>query len=71
MISRAWNRYQTYGRATQRPAGGRQRATTPREDRFLVVKARRHPIVNATNLRNELRNSVDVNISRVVEEYVQ
>ena len=63
VISRAWNRFQTYGSATQRHAGGRQRATTPREDRFLVVQARRHPFVNATTLRNELRNAVGVNIS--------
>ena len=63
VISRAWNRFQTYGSATQRHAGGRQRATTPREDRFLVVQARRHPFVNATTRRNEFRNAVGVNIS--------
>ena len=44
-------------------AGGRQRPTTPTQDRFLVVQARRHPFVNATTLRNELRNAVGVNIS--------
>ena len=37
--------------------------TMPREDRFLVVQARRHPFLNATTLRNELRNDVGVNIS--------
>ena len=63
VISRAWNRFQTSGTATQRHGGGRQRATTPRQDRFLVVQARRHPFVNATTLRNELRNAVGVNIS--------
>ena len=63
MISIAWNRFQTYGSATQRHSGGRQRETTPREDRFLMVQARRHPFVNATTLRNEFRNVVGVNIS--------
>ena len=63
VISRAWNRFQTYGSATQRHSGGRQRATTPREDRFLMVQARRHPFVNATTLQNEFRNAVGVNIS--------
>ena len=59
----AWNRIQTSGSGTQCHAGGRQRPTTPIQDRFLVVQARRHPFVNATTLRNELRNAVGVNIS--------
>ena len=60
---RAWNPLQTSGSATQCHAGGRQRPTTPRQDQFLVVQARRHPFVNATTLRNESRNAVGVNIS--------
>ena len=36
---------------------------TPRENRFLMVQARRHPFVNATTLGNEFRNAVDVNVS--------
>ena len=63
VISSAWNRIQTYGSATQCHSGGRKRATTPREDRFLMVQARRHPFVNATTLRNEFRNAVGANIS--------
>ena len=63
VISRAWNRFQTYGSATQRHFGGRQRATTPREGGFLMVQTRRHPFVNATTLRNEFKNVVSVNIS--------
>ena len=31
-----------------------------------MVQARRHPFVNATTLRNELRNAVGVNISTVL-----
>ena len=60
---RAWNHFQTSGSATQYHAGGRQRATMPREDRFIVVQSRRHPFVNATTVRNDLRNAVGVNIS--------
>ena len=63
MISRPLNRFQTSGSVTQRHYGDRQRATTPRQDRFLVVQARRHPFMNATILRNELRNAAGVNIS--------
>ena len=62
-LTRAWNCFQTYGSATQRHPGGRQRATTPREDLFLVVQATRHPFVNATTLRNDFGNAVGVNIS--------
>ena len=63
MTTRAWNRFQTSGSATQCHADGRQRAPMSRQDRFLVVQARRHPFVNATSLRNELRTAVGVNIS--------
>ena len=63
VISRALHRFQTSGSANQRHGGGRQRATTPRQDRCLVGHARRHPFVNATTLRNELRIAVGVNIS--------
>ena len=62
-LTRAWNCFQTYGSAIQRHAGGRQRATTPREERFRVMQARRYPFVNATTLRNEFGNAVGVNIS--------
>ena len=58
VISRAWNRFQISGYATQCHDGGGQRATRPRQDRFLVVQARCHPFVNATTLRNELKNAV-------------
>ena len=63
MVSRAWNSCQTSGSAIQCHDGGRQPATTPRQDRFIVVQATRHPFVNPTTLRNELRNAVGVNIS--------
>ena len=64
VISGAWNRFHTSGSATHRHDGGPQRATTPRQDRFLLVQeARHHPFVNATTLRNGLRNAVGVNIS--------
>ena len=63
VISRAWNRFQMSGSATQHHAGGRQRASTPREDRFLVLQARHHPFMDATATRNELRNAVGAKMS--------
>ena len=62
VISRAWNRYVTFGSVTQRHAGGRRRSTTEREDRLLVIQARRQRFVTATRLRNELASS-GINIS--------
>ena len=62
-MSRAWNRFQDSVSATQCHAGGRQRATTTIQDRFLEVQARRHAFVNTTTLRSELRIDVGVNIS--------
>ena len=52
IASRAWTRFQTSGSATQRHYRGRQRATTPRQDRYIAVQARRHPFANANTLRN-------------------
>ena len=63
VTTRAWNLFQTSGSATQCHAGGRQRASRPMQNQFLVVQARRHPFESATTLRNELRNAVGVNIS--------
>ena len=61
VTNKAWNRFQTSGSATQFHADGRQRATTPRQDGFIVVQARRHLVMNATTLRVE--HAVGVNIS--------
>ena len=69
VITRSWNRFQTSGSGIQRHADGRQRATTPRQGRFLVVQAIRHLFVNATTLRNELMNAVGVNISTHTVRY--
>ncbi|GFU97345.1 HTH_Tnp_Tc3_2 domain-containing protein [Trichonephila clavipes] len=46
VISRVWNRFLETGR----PGQGRRRATTPNEDRYLVLTARRHRNMNATLL---------------------
>ncbi|GFW34222.1 hypothetical protein TNCV_384381 [Trichonephila clavipes] len=43
------------GRAGRRSGQGRRRATTPNEDRYLVLTARRHRNMNATLLQQHLR----------------
>ena len=63
VISRMWNRFQTLGRVSRRYGGGRQRVTTLRQDRFLVIQARRHRFRNATTLRNDLQNASGTRVS--------
>ncbi|GFY12524.1 hypothetical protein TNCV_2447151 [Trichonephila clavipes] len=38
VISRIWNRFLETGSAGRRPRQGRRRATTPNEDRYLVLR---------------------------------
>ncbi|GFX36346.1 HTH_Tnp_Tc3_2 domain-containing protein [Trichonephila clavipes] len=51
VISRIWNRFLETESAGRRPGQSRRRATTPNEDRFLVLMARRHRNMNATLLQ--------------------
>ena len=63
VISRLWNRYQATGSVSRRHAGGQTRKTTRREDRFLVIQARREPFLNATQLQNQLHRASGTRIS--------
>ncbi|GFV84788.1 HTH_Tnp_Tc3_2 domain-containing protein [Trichonephila clavipes] len=51
VISRIWNHFLETGSAGRRPGQGRRRATTPNEDRYLVLTVRRHRNMNATLLQ--------------------
>ena len=56
-ISRMWIRHLTYGDPWNRHGGGRDRATTQRQDRLLLlIQSRRQRFPNATSLNNEFRN---------------
>ncbi|GFU29211.1 mariner Mos1 transposase [Trichonephila clavipes] len=50
-----WNRFLQTGSASRRPGQGRRRATTPNEDRYLLLTAQRHRNMNATLLQEHLR----------------
>ncbi|GFU82311.1 transposable element Tcb2 transposase [Trichonephila clavipes] len=63
VISRIWNRFLETGSAGQRPGQGRKRATTPNEDRYLVLTARRHRNMNATLLQQHLRSATGTTVS--------
>ncbi|PRD34092.1 UNVERIFIED_CONTAM: Transposable element Tcb2 transposase [Trichonephila clavipes] len=41
VISRLWQRFQRTGHVTRQPVSGRPRVTTPRQDQYLEIRARR------------------------------
>ncbi|GFX61707.1 transposable element Tcb2 transposase [Trichonephila clavipes] len=63
VISRIWNRFLEAESADRRPGQGRRRATTPNEDRYLVLTARRHRNMNATLLQQHLRSATGTKVS--------
>ncbi|GFW51830.1 transposable element Tcb2 transposase [Trichonephila clavipes] len=63
LISWIWNRFLETGSAGRRPGQGRRRATTPNEDRYLVLTARRHRNMNATLLQQHLRSATGTRVS--------
>lgn len=66
VIGRALERFNTTGRAGRvafRHGGGKQRSTTPAQEHFVTLTARRNPTYNATMINNELRTATGVIIS--------
>ncbi|GFW19185.1 transposable element Tcb2 transposase [Trichonephila clavipes] len=48
---------------SRRPGQGRRRATTPNEDRYLVLTARRHRNMNASLLQQHFRSATGTTVS--------
>ncbi|GFT80605.1 transposable element Tcb2 transposase [Trichonephila clavipes] len=63
VISRIWNRFLETGSAGQKPGTDRRRATTPNEDRYLVLTARRHRNMNASLHQQHLRSATGTTVS--------
>ncbi|GFX60552.1 transposable element Tcb2 transposase [Trichonephila clavipes] len=63
VISRIWNHFFETGSAGPRPGQGCRRASTPNEDRYLVLTARRHRNINATLLQQHLRSATGTTVS--------
>ncbi|GFV96564.1 transposable element Tcb2 transposase [Trichonephila clavipes] len=63
VISRIWNRFLETESAGRRPGQCRRWATTPNEDRYLVLTARRHRNMNATLLQQHLRSATGTTVS--------
>lgn len=63
VISRLICRHRETGTTSRRPGSGSSRVTTPREDRHLVIQARRQPFDTARQLQQDLHNATGVLIS--------
>ncbi|GFS50155.1 transposable element Tcb2 transposase [Trichonephila clavipes] len=63
VISRIWNSFLETESAGRRQGQGRRRATTPNEDSFLALTARRHRNMNATLLQQYLRSATGTTVS--------
>ncbi|GFV27941.1 uncharacterized protein TNCV_4522231 [Trichonephila clavipes] len=50
VVQRLWDQYQSEDSASRRPVPGRPRATTPAEDRFLALSARRRRTTTVSQL---------------------
>ena len=63
VILRLWTRFQETGRYTRRPEQGRQRMTTPQEDRYLPISALRNRFATARQIQMDFRCGIGVHLS--------
>ncbi|KFM70268.1 Transposable element Tc1 transposase, partial [Stegodyphus mimosarum] len=64
VISRLWQRFQDDGNVSKRYIAGRLRVTTPNEDRYLAVTAKRNRRNTASDLSRQLSSATGTTISR-------
>lgn len=63
VVGRLWHRYLETGSSARRPQSGRPRATTERQDRSLVLMAKRRRFDSATTLNRDFRETSNTTIS--------
>lgn len=69
VVSRILSRYESRGFVDNRPKTGRPRKTTPREDRKIVRKLKKEPLLSAKRVKNDL--NLDVSTRTVQRRCVE
>ncbi|GFT36180.1 HTH_Tnp_Tc3_2 domain-containing protein [Trichonephila clavipes] len=64
VASRLWKLFKTTGMSTRRHGGGRVRSTTPAEDRYIVLSAKRNTRTKAQQVANQFLAASGKHISR-------
>ncbi|GFX18814.1 transposable element Tcb2 transposase [Trichonephila clavipes] len=63
-VSRLWKSFETTGMCSRRHVGGRVRSTTPAEDRYIVLSAKRNRRTTAQQVANQFLAASGKQISR-------
>ncbi|GFU32159.1 transposable element Tcb2 transposase [Trichonephila clavipes] len=64
VVSRLWKSFKTTGMCSRRHEGGRVRSTTPAEDRYIVLSAKRNRSTTAQQVANQFLAASGKQISR-------
>ncbi|GFX61999.1 transposable element Tcb1 transposase [Trichonephila clavipes] len=64
VVSRLWKSFKTTGMYSRRHEGGRVRSTTPAEDRYIVLSAKRNRHTTAQQVENQFLAASGKQISR-------
>ncbi|GFW38681.1 transposable element Tc1 transposase [Trichonephila clavipes] len=64
VVSRLWKSFKTTGMCSRRHGGGRVRTTTPAEDRYIVLSAKRNRRTTAQQVANQFLAAPGKHISR-------
>ncbi|GFW88115.1 HTH_Tnp_Tc3_2 domain-containing protein [Trichonephila clavipes] len=64
VVSRLWKSFKTTGMCSRRHGGGRVRSTTPAEDRYIVLSAKRNRRTTAQQVANQFLAASRKQISR-------
>ncbi|GFY21951.1 transposable element Tcb1 transposase [Trichonephila clavipes] len=64
VVSRLWKSLKTTGMCSRRHGGGRVRSTTPAEDRYIVLSAKRNRRTTAQQVANQFLAASGKQISR-------
>ncbi|GFX76917.1 hypothetical protein TNCV_2257801 [Trichonephila clavipes] len=68
VVSRLWKSFKTTGMCSRRHGGGRVRSTTPAEDRYIVLSAKRNRCITAQQVANQFLATSGKQISRKTVE---